>query len=145
MLKESKRLILFILFLMLLFQANKCVCLKDKSPILPEQIKENISVNEAYSIIQDNRGNPNLIILDVRTDKEFQQGYIKDAINVNVSSNNFTEIIKTYDKNKTYLIYCRSGSRSRKALSIIKKLGFEKAYNFGGIIQWEAAGYAVVK
>ena len=52
--------------------------------------------------------------------------------------------LKQLDKNKTYLLYCRSGNRSGKTLKVMKKLGFKSAYNMqGGMKAWIRANYPV--
>ncbi len=46
---------------------------------------------------------------------------------------------------KTYLVYCQSGTRSARAAQIMSELGFTKVYNMrGGIAKWKDAGYPVV-
>src|SRR5690625_2670426 len=53
----------------------------------------------------------NQVLLDVRTPEEFAEGHLPDAININLKSDKFEEIIDTLDKNKTYYVYCRSEER----------------------------------
>ncbi len=72
----------------------------------------------------------NSIILDVRTAGEFQNGNIKNSINIDVMQNkSFESKIKEFDKEKTYLLYCRSGMRSAKAAALLCNLGFNHVYN----------------
>jgi len=55
-------------------------------------------------------------------------------------------MLNNLDKNKTYLIYCRSGARSGSALDIMAELNFREVYNIlGGINQWKAEGFPTVK
>jgi rhodanese-related sulfurtransferase len=50
------------------------------------------------------------------------------------------------DRDKTYLLYCRSGNRSGRALALMKKLGFKRVtHMFGGVVAWQRKGYALVK
>ncbi|RTY66646.1 rhodanese-like domain-containing protein [Flavobacterium sp. GSP27] len=81
----------------------------------------------------------NAVILDVRTEDEFSEGYIANAINIDIhSGQDFVTEIEALDKNKKYYVYCRSGMRSAKACEIMNQLGFENAYNLiGGIIEWD--------
>ncbi|MBA7591637.1 Thiosulfate sulfurtransferase GlpE [subsurface metagenome] len=103
------------------------------------QIIENITPEEAYILIQENKDNPNFVILDVRTPEEFLGDYIENAVNLDYYSNIFRNDLEKLDKNKTYLIYCRSGSRSENALNIMKELDFREVYNMsGGIIKWKS-------
>ena len=110
------------------------------------QIIAEVTPEEARALIQDNKDSPNFTIIDVRTPEEYAAGYIEKAINLDYNSETFRIDINKLEKNKTYLIYCRSGRRSERALSIMKELGFREVYNMlGGIIEWEAAGLPVVK
>ncbi|MEM3061226.1 MAG: rhodanese-like domain-containing protein [Candidatus Bathyarchaeia archaeon] len=105
------------------------------------QTIERITPREAYALIQKNKDNLNFIILDVRTPEEFVNEHIDDAINLNYYSETFRDDLNGLDKNKTYLIYCRSGSRSGIALEIMKELGFREVYDMsGGITAWKAEG-----
>lgn len=80
----------------------------------------------------------NVVVLDVRTEEEFAQGHIKDAHLIDVNKEDFAQKIQTLDKEKTYLVYCRSGKRSEKALNLLHNAGFEKAYHLkGGYLEWQ--------
>ncbi len=103
------------------------------------QIIENITPEEAYILIQENKDNPNFVILDVRTPEEFLGEYIENAVNLDYYSDTFRNNLDKLDKNKTYLIYCRSGRRSENALNIMKELDFKEVYNMlGGIVKWKS-------
>ncbi|MBN2545240.1 MAG: rhodanese-like domain-containing protein [Spirochaetes bacterium] len=110
-----------------------------------KQIIKKISSKTAYTIINKNKDNKDMIILDVRTPGEFNGGYIEGAQNINFNSENFEKELDKLDKNKKYLVYCRSGNRSGKAVLMMKKLGFMEVYDFGGIINWVKEGYTIVK
>ena len=81
----------------------------------------------------------NAVILDVRTEDEFNEGIIPGAINIDIyKGQGFIYSIEELDKTKNYYVYCRSGGRSGQACSIMRELGFENAYNLlGGIMNWE--------
>lgn len=81
----------------------------------------------------------NAAILDVRTEEEVANGYIPEAINIDIyKGQGFIYQVEELDKEKTYFVYCLAGSRSAKACGIMKQLGFENVYNLvGGISQWE--------
>lgn len=81
----------------------------------------------------------NAVVLDVRTEDEFDNGYIPNAINIDIyEGQGFISKVEQLDKSKSYYVYCRSGNRSGQACAIMNQLGFEKAYNLvGGIIEWE--------
>ena len=112
----------------------------------PTQIIENISPQEAVALIQNNQNNPDFVILDVRTPEEFAGGYIENAINIDFYLETFRDELNKLDKNKTYLIYCRSGNRSGNALNIMEELNFKEVYNMaGGINGWKAEGLPTTK
>lgn len=100
--------------------------------------------NSASQMIQENKDNPNFILLDVRTPGEFEEGHIEGCILLNYQSTDFKDKLKELDKNKTYLVYCRSGMRSAAAANVMLKMGFEDLYNIvGGIMGWENCGLPV--
>ncbi len=109
------------------------------------EIFMNKTIDETYTLIQDNANNPDFIILDVRTPSEYASGYIENAVNIDYYADDFEDTLDQLDKSKTYLVYCRTGSRSASAMNIMKKLDFIEVYNMqGGITAWTSAGYPVV-
>lgn len=104
--------------------------------ILAEDVK-NVSANEAYALIRDNS---DLRVLDIRTPREFSEGHIKGAININYRDADFEEQLGKLDKNATYILHCRSGGRSSASLSKFEKLGFEHILHLNrGINEWQQA------
>ena len=85
---------------------------------------QEVTSQQAFDLIQENDGNPGFIILDVRTASEFQAGHIEGALSIDVNLPSFSEELGRLDRNATYLVYCRSGNRSRTALGIMEDLGF---------------------
>ena len=76
------------------------------------------------------------VLLDVRTQGEFRSGSIRGARNIDFMSASFGSQVATLDKSKEYFLFCRSGSRSGQACTLMAKEGF-KVYNLaGGIGQW---------
>ena len=107
---------------------------------------ENITPKDAYKLIEKHKDNENFIILDVRTPGEFKQGYIKNAKNIDYYSETFRDELNKLDKDKTYLIYCRSGNRSGRTLRVMQELDYSTVYNItGGILQWYAEGLPITK
>ena len=80
----------------------------------------------------------NAVIIDVRTEDECAEGIIPTAINIDIyKGQGFIYLIEELDKTKNYYVYCKAGSRSAQACSIMNQLGFEKAYNLdGGFMNW---------
>jgi len=111
-----------------------------------EGILKTISPKEASDLIVKHKSNPDFIILDVRTPREFKSGHIENAILLDYYSKMYTDELKKLDKTKTYLIYCRSGNRSGKTLNLIKDMGFSRVYNMDkGIKGWRSMGFSVTK
>lgn len=80
-------------------------------------------------------------VLDVRTPKEFAEGHLPNAVNIDVmDSASFARQIQLLKKRKNYVVYCRSGKRSLKASAILVQNGFKNIYNMeGGILEWKGA------
>ncbi len=89
--------------------------------------------------------NPNLQLIDVRTSSEFENGHLENAKNLNMNGGNFEQQIESLDKNKPVAVYCAAGSRSKKAASILEKLGFSVTELSGGIGAWNGASKKIVK
>ena len=93
----------------------------------------NITAEEAKQIMDSEEG---YIILDVRTQEEYDQGHIPGAILI--SHEEIAEKAEDVltDKNQLILVYCRSGRRSKIAAEALVELGYTNIKEFGGIIDW---------
>ena len=93
----------------------------------------NITVEEAKQIMDSEEG---YIILDVRTQEEYDEGHIPGAIVI--SHEEIAEKAEGVltDKNQLILVYCRSGRRSKLAAEALVELGYTNIKEFGGIIDW---------
>jgi rhodanese-related sulfurtransferase len=101
------------------------------------QISENMFPSEAHAFISKNKDSRDLIILDVCTPKEFSELHLENAVNLNFFLRGFKDQLKALDKNKTYLVYCKVGGRSKLAQKSMKKLDFREVYNIvGGTLLW---------
>ena len=97
-----------------------------------------IDSKEAYGLI---KADSNIAILDVRTAKEFADGHVAGAVNIDVNQADFAQKIDQLDRSKTYIVYCRSGRRSRKAVGIMATKGFKNLYNVSdGFLGWNKNG-----
>ena len=93
----------------------------------------NITAEEAKQIMDSQEG---YIILDVRTQEEYDQGHIPGAILLsNTEIQAKAEEVLT-DKDQLILVYCRSGRRSKLAAEALVELGYTNIKEFGGIIDW---------
>ena len=93
----------------------------------------NITAEEAKEIMDTEEG---YIILDVRTQEEYDEGHIPGAIVI--SHEEITEKAEEVltDKDQLILVYCRSGRRSKIAAEALVELGYTNIKEFGGIIDW---------
>ena len=100
---------------------------------------EQITPQEAKTIMDTET---DYIIIDARTDEEFAEGHIADAILIPEYEIAARAEAELPDKEQLILVYCRSGRRSKIAAEELVKLGYTNVFEFGGIIDWE---YDVVK
>ena len=122
-----KKLIVVLLAAMLL-----AACGQDKENDR-EAVYVNITAEEAKKIMDTEDG---YIILDVRTQEEYDQGHIPGAVLIpDTEIEAKAEEVLT-DKDQLLLVYCRSGRRSKLASEILVELGYTNIKEFGGIIDW---------
>ena len=82
-------------------------------------------------------GSPEQFV-DVRTAKEFGQGHIEGAENIDFLEEGFLSKMQKFDKDKPLYIYCRSGNRSSKAAAQLTEAGFKKIIDLkGGYKAWK--------
>ena len=121
-------------------------CINQEAANPETQIIEDITLEEAFALMEDNRYDENFVIIDVRTPEEYAGGHIEKAINMDYYSETFADELDQLDKEKTYLIYCRTDQRSGEALDMMAELGFREVYNMlGGIVRWEEVKLPTVK
>lgn len=110
-----------------------------------QTVVEHVDAAGAAKLLSENRGT-NLVVLDVRSPREFNAGHIAGATNVDFNSNQFPILLEKMDHRKTYLVHCAAGGRSTKSLEWFKKLGFAKVIHLdGGFNAWEEAGKPVTR
>jgi rhodanese-related sulfurtransferase len=91
-----------------------------------------ISAEEAKTMIDAG----NVIILDVRTQEEYDAGHIEGALRLESADFGKKAATVLPDKAATILVYCRSGNRSKTAAKLLLELGYTNVYDFGGINDW---------
>ncbi|MFY0605376.1 MAG: rhodanese-like domain-containing protein [Cyclobacteriaceae bacterium] len=97
--------------------------------------------NEEFSTFIDN---PEVLLIDIRTDAETSKGIIEGALLIDFFSPDFTSQIEQLDRNAPIAIYCASGGRSAKAASQLQSLNFKEIVELKvGFNGWKAAGYPV--
>ena len=100
-----------------------------------------VNITEVQEIL---KSEPGLQVLDVRTPKEFADGHLAGAINMNIKDGDFEQQIQNLHKTKPVLVYCLAGVRSSEAAHLLAKNGFTKIYNFkDGMLGWRNNNLAV--
>ncbi len=105
---------------------------KDQKQVEAMKTYEQISPQEAKKRMDNEE---DVIILDVRTQEEYDSGHIKNAVclpNEDILSE--PDILP--DKGQQILVYCRSGNRSKQAAQKLADMGYENVLEFGGILDW---------
>ena len=98
-----------------------------------EAVYVNITAKEAKEIMDTEAG---YIILDVRTQEEYDGGHIPGAIQISHEEIEARAEEVLTDKDQVILVYCRSGRRSKIAAEALTELGYTNIKEFGGIIDW---------
>jgi rhodanese-related sulfurtransferase len=131
----------FLLFFVLLGSAAGA---EDKSG--DTRVLKDVTAEEALDLIKMNAENADFVVLDIRASFEFNDGHLENAVNIDFYYGAFKDELGKLDKNKTYLIYCAVGDRSRKSLKIMKKMGFTEVYNMlEGFEDWSSKGMPFIR
>ncbi|MFW6013837.1 MAG: rhodanese-like domain-containing protein [Candidatus Nanoarchaeia archaeon] len=86
----------------------------------------------------------NVVVLDVRTKQEHDNAKVPGSVLIDIMQQDFKKNISQLDKSKTYLVYCRSGSRSRHAVKIMQDEDIQSIYHLkNGFNEWQGEGYEV--
>lgn len=100
---------------------------------------KNISTEESEKLIHQYGDSSNFVVLDVSNPGEYNSGHIARAVQIDYFADDFKIRLERLDKEKTYLVYCRTGYRSDRAVKMMQEMGFQKVYNMiGGFKQWTA-------
>lgn len=112
------------LFLSILFFTS---CKSKQESNQNEESFKNLTVEEVIILLD---ANPDIIVIDVRTPDEIAQtGAIENSINIDFKSSDFKEKISVLDKDKEYILFCKSGNRSGQASKIMAEMGFSNINN----------------
>ena len=131
--KKLRGIVLMLLISLSLFGLTACQNGGNNATyeqITPQQAKEIMDTEQEY------------IIIDARTEEEFAEGHIENAILIPEYEIKDRAENELPDKDALILVYCRSGRRSKIASEELVKLGYTNVKEFGGIIDWP---YDVVK
>lgn len=114
-----------------------CFCLSACSSAHQEVI-HTIDAAEAKTMLDQDADA--VIVLDVRTQAEYEEGHLPHAQNLPLDA--IDQAASLFEKDAVLMVYCRSGARSAQAAQRLKEAGFTNIYDMGGIIDWP---YDIVK
>ncbi len=96
-----------------------------------------LSAEQARVVLANDKS---ITVLDVRTAQEHEEGRIQAGLNIDYYGDEFKAEMAKLDKDKPYLVHCRSGVRSGRSLAIMRELGFSNILHLdGGYKAWLAA------
>ena len=110
-----------------------CGCSGATSVSSGQAAYRHISSDEAQKLMETESG---CIILDVRTQREYEEGHIPKAICIPNESIDKEPPSLLPDKGQEIFVYCRSGRRSKEAAQKLADMGYTNIVEFGGIIDW---------
>lgn len=103
---------------------------------IQKRLTRNSGKNINYIIMKEMlKTNKNIIIIDVRTEEEYQDNHIPRAINIPLQDIREKIGRIARNKNDVIIVYCEYGGRSRKACNKLEKMGYTNVYNLDGGIE----------
>lgn len=101
--------------------------------------EKNISARDAKALMDTNK---NVFLLDVRTPQEYSQGKLAGSVLIPIGE--FERRIREVPKNKTIVVYCAVGSRSKPVAGFLAQQGYKDVYNMtDGIVGWYRNGFPI--
>ncbi|HNX96851.1 MAG TPA: rhodanese-like domain-containing protein [Candidatus Aminicenantes bacterium] len=92
---------------------------------------------QAAALVTAKGDDPTFMILDVRTPAEFAAARMAESYHIDVKAPDFGPRVGRLDRGGVYLVVCRGGTRSRKAVDMMRAMGFQHVYNLqGGLLKW---------
>ena len=103
--------------------------------------EKEISARDAKALLDANK---NVYLLDVRTPQEYSQGRLSGSVLIPIGE--FERRIREVPKNKTVVVYCAVGSRSKPAANFLARQGYKNVYNMtDGIVGWYRNGFPILR
>ncbi|SMO91881.1 rhodanese-like domain-containing protein [Gracilimonas mengyeensis] len=111
-----------------------------------EKGTQSMSIDISTEEFKEKRANHPGVIIDVRTEGEFEEGHLAEVDHqYDLMNGDFKAQLDELPKDKTYYLYCRSGNRSGQAARMMKDAGFENVFNVGGFEELAKAGFETKK
>lgn len=119
-----------------------CMLLPAALAAARDSASPNVNAEDAAALLHSDSAG--VYVLDVRTPGEFAQGHVPGAHNLDFFAANFRQAIRALPRNKTILLYCRTGRRSASALRLLREAGYgDVAHMHEGFEGWKAAGLPI--
>lgn len=102
-------------------------------------VEKNVSSREIKTLMEKNK---DVFLLDVRTPQEYSQGKLAGSVLIPIGE--FERRIREVPKNKTIVVYCAVGSRSKPVASFLSQQGYKDVYHMtDGIVGWYRNGFPI--
>ena len=109
-------------------------CSTSSTTLTAQTINKKVSKTEFAELMKKTGAQ----LIDVRTPREFTNGFIKGAKNIDYNGDSFEKQMKKLDKTKPVLVYCAAGGRSENAAELLQEWGFKEVYDLeGGYNGWK--------
>lgn len=125
----------FIILFISVVTLSSCNAQDNKQKENSNQALQKVTSVEAQKLLEKDAS---IVVIDVRTPREFNAGHVASAKNINIANPNFkTNISALKDDNKTYMVYCRTKNRSGVAVKFMLQQGFKNIYQItDGFAGW---------
>jgi rhodanese-related sulfurtransferase len=109
-------------------------CSTSSTTLTAQTINKKVSKTEFAELMKKTGAQ----LIDVRTPREFSNGFIEGAKNIDYNNDTFEKQMKKLDKTKPVLVYCAAGGRSENAAELLQEWGFKEVYDLeGGYNGWK--------
>ncbi|HOI71965.1 MAG TPA: rhodanese-like domain-containing protein [Methanobacterium sp.] len=103
---------------------------------------ELVTPQDALKLMDENS---EIVIIDIRPEDDYRKDHIPGAQNLDYDGHDFQRKVERLDRNKKYLIYCKSGVRSEYFMMKMKESGFNDVYAIlGGYVAWQISKLPLV-
>ncbi len=125
----------FIILFISVVTLSSCNAQDNKQTENSNQPLQKVTSVEAQKLLEKDAS---IVVIDVRTPREFNAGHVASAKNINIGNPNFkTNISALKDDKKTYMVYCRTKNRSGVAVKFMLQQGFKNIYQItDGFAGW---------
>lgn len=114
--------------------------------LFPSLRSDKITVEEAAVFLENHKNDADVVLLDIRSKREFDSLRIENSVNLDFSMPDFPDMISKMDREKRYILIDQNGRKGAMAFELMKEQRFPKIhYIIGGFDQWSKNNYPVKK